>query len=363
MERYIIWGTGANATIFYYWLSGMDILKSCEILCFVDSDKKKQGVFNGKPVIDPLDIQKYKFDYISIWSTKYEKEIREQITKELSIPEGKIKDIFSAYKQLLCSKYDGSDDPEIQKVLDKVMHRQGLDVYYYDRVNDDKELKEAFYDANADLYYILFEEKRMYLKRNYGYFRVVNGKKYAGSMWGEQDPNSPHLYESGNVTVKQDDIILDAGACEGNFTLHNIDKIKKAYLVECEQEWVEALNYTFRPYRNKIQFCDKFLSDYDSDKTICIDTLVSGIVDFIKMDIEGEELKALKGAKRVLRESNPLKCAICSYHRHDDEQKIKEILQSYGLETEVSKGYMLFVSDSYVQKYPELRRGIVRGKK
>lgn len=363
MEKYIIWGTGNDASMFHYWISGMDILKNNKILCFVDNDEKKQGMFKGKPVIAPSDICKYEYDYISIWSTKYEKEIREQITKELNIPDSKIRDIFSPYKQQLYSKYSGSDDPEISDVFKKMRKKQGLDVFYFDRENDGKKWNEAYYDTNAGLYYILFEGKRMYLKRSYGYFKEFNGKRYVGDMWGEQDPNSPHLYEAGKIIAEQDDILVDAGVCEGNFTLHNIDKIKKAYLVECDKGWIEALEYTFRPYKNKIQYCNKFLSDHDSDETICLDTLVDDVVNFIKMDIEGEEVKALTGAKRVLEESNFLKCAICSYHRHGDEQKIKQILHSYGFHTEVSKGYMLFASDSYVQKNPELRRGIVRGRK
>lgn len=202
----------------------------------------------------------------------------------------------------------------------------------------------------------------MYLKHSYA-FKEIDGKKYVGDMWWEQDPNSPHLYEKGQVIVEQGDILVDAGVCEGNFTLHNIDKIKKAYLIECDRAWMEALEYTFRPFKNKIQYCDKFLSDHDSSDTICLDTLIDEKVNFIKMDIEGEEINALNGAKKVLTRSDSLKCAICSYHRHNDEQRIKQILQSYGFRTEVSDGYMLFASDSYVQKNPELRRGVVRGVK
>ena len=79
------------------------------------------------------------------------------------------------------------------------------------------------------------------------------------------------------------------------------------------------------------------------------------------MDIEGEEVNALKGANRILSENHSLKCAICSYHRHGDEQTIKKILESHGFKTEFSKGYMLFIHDRYVLQNPELRRGIVRG--
>ncbi len=363
MKKFAIWGTGQNANIYYYWLSGMDILKYNEIVCFVDNDEKKQGLYKEKPVIAASDLCKYEYDYISIWSTKYEKEIRKQIIEELKVSGDRIRDIFLPYKQLLYTKYGNSEDLEIRNILEGLRKQQGLDVFYFDRKNDNKKLNEAYYDVSAGLYYTIFEGKRMYLKRSYGYFREINGKRYVGDMWGEQDPNSPHLYEEGSISVEQGDILVDAGVCEGNFTLHNIDKIRKAYLVECDKGWMEALEYTFRPYKNKIQYCNKFLSNYDSDETICLDTLISDTVNFIKMDIEGEEVNALRGAKRVLDENNHMKCAICSYHRHDDEYKIKQVLHSHGFNTEVSKGYMLFISDNYVQKNPELRRGVVRGEK
>ncbi len=55
----------------------------------------------------------------------------------------------------------------------------------------------------------------------------------------------------------------------------------------------------------------------DSVNTLSIDDLVarSGIrkIDFIKMDIEGAELEALKGAEKVIRQYRP-KLAICVYH-------------------------------------------------
>lgn len=78
------------------------------------------------------------------------------------------------------------------------------------------------------------------------------------------------------------------------------------------------------------------------------------------MDIEGEEINALHGAKKTLMSSHGVKCSVCSYHRHDDEKKIKEILESYGMCTTTSKGYMLYLCDEYVFKNPELRRGIIR---
>lgn len=105
-------------------------------------------------------------------------------------------------------------------------------------------------------------------------------------------------------------------------------------------------------------FCNNFLSNIDSGNTISLDTLLNGEnISFLKMDIEGEEINALYGAKETFKNSKGIKCAICSYHHHGHEEKIKEILQSYGMQVSTSKGYMLFLFDINVCKSPELRRG------
>ncbi len=361
MSRFLIWGTGGMATQFYRFYSQISLLQENEIICFIDNDCENKKMFKGIPVISPLDINQYEYDYISIWTPKYEKEIKRQITEELNIPNEKIADIFFPYKELLCAKYNNSDDIEVQEVLEKICEMNGLGVYYFERKNETDKLNEAFYDASADLYYIFFEGKRMYLKRTYDFWIDKESKRFVGDMWGEQSKNSPHLYEENSIKIEQNDILVDAGVCEGNFSLHHIDKVKKLYLIECDEEWMEALHYTFLPYKDKVVFSNRFLSNKDSDKTICLDTLVTGKVNFIKMDIEGEEINALKGANRVLEENKSLKCAICSYHRHGDEQAIRSILQKYGFETETSKGYMLFLGDNYVLNNPELRKGVVRG--
>jgi len=69
-------------------------------------------------------------------------------------------------------------------------------------------------------------------------------------------------------------------------------------------------------------------------KTLSIDDLVnSGSIekaDFIKMDIEGAELNALKGAEETIRRFKP-KLAITVYHSLNDFWEIPEWLESLGL--------------------------------
>lgn len=50
-------------------------------------------------------------------------------------------------------------------------------------------------------------------------------------------------------------------------------------------------------------------------------------VDFIKMDIEGSEVRALEGAQQTLARFRP-RMAICSYHNHDDVEKIPRVVRA-----------------------------------
>ena len=58
-------------------------------------------------------------------------------------------------------------------------------------------------------------------------------------------------------------------------------------------------------------------------------------ITFIKMDIEGAELKALMGAKQIIKEQKP-KLAVCLYHKLKDfweiPMYIKSVMPSYKLE-------------------------------
>ncbi|MDR2532918.1 MAG: FkbM family methyltransferase [Oscillospiraceae bacterium] len=64
--------------------------------------------------------------------------------------------------------------------------------------------------------------------------------------------------------------------------------------------------------------------------------LAGETVTFIKMDIEGAELSALKGAETIIREQKP-KLAICVYHKEEDIFEIPDFLWS------VNPGYKFYL--------------------
>jgi 16S rRNA C1402 N4-methylase RsmH len=167
------------------------------------------------------------------------------------------------------------------------------------------------------------------------------------------------------MNVEKGDIVIDAGVAEGNFALDVIDDVSKIYLIEADKEWIEALKETFKEYADKVVFVNKFLTDSNTEDSVSLDALIGNEnINYIKMDIEGEEVKALYGAYNVLKRNNKLRLDICAYHNIEDEQLIKEHLSKLAFRISVSDGYMFFVDDDvYESKEPRLVRGLVHAVK
>lgn len=214
------------------------------------------------------------------------------------------------------------------------------------------------FDKEKKLFYTYYCGKKMYMSRHYKNAESV--KSYIIGIKSEQDINSPHCYFSDYFGIKDGDVVIDAGVAEGNFALTIIDKVSRIYLVECDEAWLEALKYTFEPYKEKVVFVPKFLSDTSDKNNITIDSISEGNrIDAIKMDIEGAEINALIGAEKTIFSNPDIRIAACSYHKHNDEIIIRSIMEHYGLRTATSKGYMLFIWDENFYKSPEFRRGLV----
>jgi hypothetical protein len=224
-----------------------------------------------------------------------------------------------------------------------------------------KEDSVVFLDAATGLRYVLHENKRLYFKRSYGDHQI---KSLYHGLQLDQDPDSPHLYLTEDFVLNGDDVIADIGAAEGNFSLSNIEKVNKVYLFEYDPEWIEALEATFRPWKDKVVICNKFVSNTDSETTVSMDTFTKthNEISFLKVDIEGEEANFLEGAQLFLQSKTNLKMAICTYHKQQDEKEFTAILKQNFFEVNASQRFMIFLHDHTI-KEPFLRRGLLRAQK
>jgi hypothetical protein len=221
----------------------------------------------------------------------------------------------------------------------------------------DNLLPEVFRDETNQCFYTLFEGKKMYFPERFTRTHVIWAVR---SILKEQDPRSPHLYITGDFQVDTGSIVVDAGVAEGNFALSSVEKVKRLYLVECDKEWMEALKITFAPWKEKVVFVEKYMSDGHSDTTTSIDDLLIPEPDtnyFIKLDIEGFEKKALAGMKKLVASGSPIKMNVCTYHHLNDLNEIEQIVKSYGFTWQVSDGFVLYFQPG---EEPSFRKVLIR---
>ncbi|WP_395059658.1 hypothetical protein [Flavobacterium sp.] len=219
----------------------------------------------------------------------------------------------------------------------------------------------VYLDQSIGLKYVVHENKRLYFKRS---MSTIGIKSLYQGLQLDQDPQSPHLYLTESFKLTSKDVIADIGSAEGNFTLSNIEKVSKAYLFESDDEWIEALEATFRPWKEKVNIINKYVTDRDSDETISMNTFYNSNPDisFFKVDIEGEEQIFLNACAPLFKEKNNFKIAICTYHKQNDCLDFTGQLSQMGFQVEHSNGFMLFVFDNDI-KEPYLRRGLIRAQK
>jgi FkbM family methyltransferase len=175
-------------------------------------------------------------------------------------------------------------------------------------------------------------------------------------------------YEHKDVTLAPGDVIIDAGAFIGDtavFFHHKLGGKCQVHSFELLDENIALLQRNLEANGvkrgeaviNKLALTDVtggeiiinqgksqgstsiFGASKSGDKvtTITLDDYVVlqnlTRVDYIKMDIEGAEIPALKGARRTIQHFKP-KLAICLYHKWDDAITIPQFIQSLGVDYE-----------------------------
>lgn len=145
---------------------------------------------------------------------------------------------------------------------------------------------------------------------------------------------------------------VDAGGYVGDTLptiIKNFPDFKKIYCIEPNNLHIGIAKRNFLQYEN-IEFINCGLGakkqmattseivqnncahDYQAIDINTIDNMINGKVDFIKMDIEGAEQDAIKGAKNTIEKNTPI-LAICIYHKAEDwykiPQKVLEINPDY----------------------------------
>lgn len=194
-------------------------------------------------------------------------------------------------------------------------------------------------------------------------------KIYAGALTLYYEVlKDQYQYSEVGFKVEKGDILIDAGACVGDSTFFfasrvgssgkvfafemlpanlrvlyknvslNAEEFQNIKVFECPL--AEESDKEFYIVENGPASCISEKAPKDTSqavvvKSMSIDSLVKeeklDKVDMIKMDIEGAELSALKGAVDTIKSFRP-KLAICVYHRECDFDEIPRYIDSLGMD-------------------------------
>jgi FkbM family methyltransferase len=171
-----------------------------------------------------------------------------------------------------------------------------------------------------------------------------------------------HIYGTGEQAVRQGDVVLDCGANIGVFTRVALAAgARTVVAIELAPENLECLRRNFPEEIRAGRVVVYPKGVWDKEDTLAlnvnpansaadsvvmhpegahegprvplttIDNLVAELkldrVDYIKMDIEGAEQNALRGARTTLARLHP-RLSLSAYHRGDDPARIPELVRA-----------------------------------
>lgn len=157
-------------------------------------------------------------------------------------------------------------------------------------------------------------------------------------------------FDLNELNYTQQEVFVDCGAYIGDTIesyRRNIGKYKKIIAIEPDRYNCKKIQeYIKREQLDNIQVINAAVGNenkmvhfdqqgtagsavkdegQDGIELVRLDDVIKDAVTYLKMDIEGFELEALKGAETLIKINKP-KLAICIYHKYDDPVCITEYL-------------------------------------
>lgn len=268
--------------------------------------------------------------------------------------------LIAHQKKLLVTKIESyyKGDADALEIISFLKSNPVEMIPYLYRKEYEKKRIEVKFDSIEDLYVVKVNGNDIYFPKEMTTEYIVDSVR-VGLI--EQDERSPHKYlPIGSMNIGGDVAIL-CGASDCMYALQIIGYFKKIYLFEANTAWIKPIKRTLRDYLHKIEIVPYFISDKNSTNTVTIDSFFKNKreeVNYIQADIEGDELKMLRGCEQLLNQATNLKLALCCYHTAQQEKELTEMLVGKGFSISSSKGFLLMWMQ-YPLKPPYLRKGVL----
>lgn len=328
-SRYVcVFGIGA---ISYPIISSIRNFTDIKIDFLSDNDQTKWGVtyHNDLKCIPPAELEKYKEDIAILITTQHYKKIYQQLLNN------GFKKIFAVTEYRLLNDAYFKNKNNLQMIKDNVLNVMNI--------LEDERSKEIMFTLIKN--WFDFDVDKI------GYEEIFTNDQY---------------YPWGIIKLSDHESFVDVGAYNGDTMFDFIKKTNNQFdsifAFELDKknfkEMESAVNKLTEPIKNKIKLYNFGLLDEEKEvyyetggsgmqstfinvintasdcgKTMrLIDVLKNEKVTFIKMDIEGSEVKALSGAEEIIKKQKP-KLAICVYHKPEHLWEvplyIKKIVPEY----------------------------------
>lgn len=322
-QKIIVYGAGSKGQYVIAWLKKHNIVPTYVI----DGDDRKEGQkMCGYPIIsiDTFDnlLGKDKNFLVlnAVSNEKYQEDIKNIFISR------KINDVVFVNR----ANIFGNTEVSWQYYLDQ--HRDEL-----------YELLENLYDE---------ESKRVLCE----YIRTIFMDDFYRL---EQIPSSNKYFEHRLIKKKDDERFFCVGGSSGDTIYYFLDLHDQFDSITCfegDKECYDKLSQNLQvlpdEIKKKIVLVDKYISDTDGDEKMALDLYTETVPSYVSLDIEGMELEALSGAKKLI-ENGKTVFAISAYHKQEDlidfwnlfkkyRNQYQFIIRKYAAQHVLSKNELVF---------------------
>lgn len=218
----------------------------------------------------------------------------------------------------------------------------GLELLEPPFICDFKEDFEKNYEQYKKTYSLLNDKKSKEVFEKVINFKISFDFNF---MEGFTNNHEEQYFDEELIPKTKDIVFVDGGSYIGD-TLPQIinyfPDFKKIYCFEPSELHINIAKKEFAQ-NDKIEFVNCGLGNKvqialtsEETQTVCahdfealnintLDNLISEKVDFIKLDIEGDEQDAIEGAKNTIEKYKPI-LAVCVYHKAEDWYKIPQMV-------------------------------------
>jgi len=312
------------------------LAKVIDIDGFVDDYAEQGTVWNGKPVVNSRDVPRQAIIVNCVYNSR-------PVTADKKIKNLGVSGTL-AYSDLIKAHPDFIPLPNF-------VEETRLDIQR--NCNKWEKLSSAFFDDESRQ--VLDDLLKYRLTGNYSFMKSYSYR-----------PKEQYFEDF--LGLGSQEFFVDAGGFDGDTTeefCKRYPEYKKVYLFEPSSDNLEKAKIRLKHYSN-IDFIQLGLSDTEeklwfnaeSGSASCIsssgscqinvttlDRYINSKVTFIKMDLEGWELKALHGAKQHIIDDKP-KLAIAVYHNASDFWRIPDFFH------DLIKDYKMFLRH-YTESWTE----------